>query len=144
MFRNHLIERFPEWLFGLRIADFPLHVLHARHGSIGYLRRIMATYRVHDRGSFTSRPNADNVREVVRMYDHLNAYLDFRYDRPIRALQNYWQAVEHYRNGDRALARACAAPRVRQRPYNTQALMATLMVYAPALYGLIKRFNPVR
>jgi hypothetical protein len=78
------------------------------------------------------------------MYQHLNAHLGFRYDRTITAIQNYWQAVEHYRRGDVARARACAAKRATERPYNRQALMSWLMLCAPPVYRWLKRLPAPR
>jgi glycosyltransferase involved in cell wall biosynthesis len=144
VFRNHLIREFPDWFFTLRIGDFPLHVLNAQHGTIAYLPRTMGVYRVHATGSFSSQSNARNVQEIVRMYQHLNAHLGFRYDRTITAIQNYWQAVEHYRRGDVARARACAAKRATERPYNRQALMSWLMLCAPPVYRWLKRLPAPR
>jgi glycosyltransferase involved in cell wall biosynthesis len=138
VFRQGLFAEFPEWFISLRIADFPLHVINAQHGKIRFINKVMAAYRFHPGGSFSGASNANNVEEVVRLYDFLNAYLDYRHDRTIRAIQSYWQAVEHYRNGQITLAKSCAARRASTPPFNAQAAMAWLLTHSTPLYRLMR------
>jgi len=139
MFRNHVADGFPEWLFDLKIGDLPLHVINARFGDIGFLDRTMAAYRVHPGGTFSSIPNTTRVHEVVRMYSHLNDFLEGRYDRTIRGIQSFWQAVESFNSGDERAARQQARSRFAVPPTNRQRLTAGLIAYAPAIYKLLRR-----
>jgi glycosyltransferase involved in cell wall biosynthesis len=50
MFRNHLIPEFPAWIKELEMVDWPLHILNARRGQIGFINRTMAVYRHHAGG----------------------------------------------------------------------------------------------
>jgi glycosyltransferase involved in cell wall biosynthesis len=141
VFKNGLFGELPNWFYTLRIADFPLHVFNSQHGKIGYINQVMGAYRIHSGGSFSAETNFRNVQEVVRLYDHLNAYLDYKHDRTITAIKSYWEAVDFYRKGDLARARACAAKRASTPPFNSQALMAWLLTYSPPLYRLAKTFR---
>src|SRR6185436_18780588 len=85
VFRSGLIGEFPEWFFTLRIADFPLHVLNAQYGKIGYINKVMGAYRIHRGGTFSVASTALNVQEVVRVYESLNAELDHKYHDTIEA-----------------------------------------------------------
>src|SRR5438874_119752 len=93
VFRNGLIKEFPDWFYTLRIADFSLHVLNAQYGKIGYINKVMGAYRIHSGGTFSAANTSGNAREVVRTYDYLNSYLDYKYDRTIKAIQS--RSEEH-------------------------------------------------
>ena len=143
VFRNGLIGEFPDWFYTLRIADFSLHVLNAQYGKIGYINKVMGAYRIHSGGTFSAANTSGNAREVVRTYDYLNSYLDYKYDRTIKAIQSYWLAVDYYRKGKFTRAQACAAKRVWTPPFNSQAMMAGLLTYSPRLYRLVRTFRPL-
>ena len=143
VFRNGLIKEFPDWFYTLRIADFSLHVLNAQYGKIGYINKVMGAYRIHSGGTFSAANTSGNAREVVRTYDYLNSYLDYKYDRTIKAIQSYWRAVDYYRKGRFTRAQACAAKRVWTPPFNSQAVMAGLLKYLPPLYRLVRTFRPL-
>lgn len=83
IFRRGLFGRFPSWYAGFAVGDWPLHVLNAEHGDIGYLDEIMAAYRVHSGGlwstgmsRYTRREYADGFAEAYRI---LNDHLDGRF-----------------------------------------------------------------
>jgi glycosyltransferase involved in cell wall biosynthesis len=141
MFRNRVAEGFPDWFYDLRIGDFPLNVMNARHGDIGFIDRTMAVYRLHTGGTFSGGSAEARVREVVRMYEHVNGYLDHRFDRTIRGLQSYWQAVERFEDGDVSAARKLARVRFATPPTNRQRLMAGLMAFATPVYKLVRRMR---
>jgi len=138
VFRNGLFGELPDWFYSLRIADFPINVFNAQHGEIGYLNKVMGAYRIHRGGTFSGESGARNTQEVVRLYDHVNAHLNYRYSRTIKSIQSYWKAVDYYRQGDIANARACAAERAAAPPFNTQAVMAWLLTHLPRLYRLVR------
>jgi glycosyltransferase involved in cell wall biosynthesis len=142
VFRNGLFGEFPDWFYTLRIADFPMNILNAQHGKIGYLNKVMSAYRIHRGGTFSGESNTRNSQEVVRMYDYVNSHLDYKYDQTIKAIQSYWKAVDYYRQGDLPNARACAAERASAPPFNSQAAMAWLLAYSPQLYRLVRSFRP--
>jgi glycosyltransferase involved in cell wall biosynthesis len=141
MFRNRVAEGFPDWFFDLKIGDFPLAVMNARHGDIGFIDRTMAVYRIHSGGTFSGAASAARVAEVVRMYSFVNDYLGGRFDRTIRGIQSWWQAVERFDSGDARAARRLARARLLAPPTNRQRLVAGLMALSPRLYGLAHRWK---
>lgn len=64
MFRRGLFE-FPQWYGGFVVGDWPLHVLNAEHGDIGYLDESMAVYRVHAGGLWSQGMSRYGRREWV-------------------------------------------------------------------------------
>jgi glycosyltransferase involved in cell wall biosynthesis len=76
MFRRGLFGAFPAWFSDLAVADWPLHVLNAEHGDIGYIDANMAVYRVHGAGAWTAllsryhrRDAIERLAEVYRIID---------------------------------------------------------------------------
>lgn len=83
MFRRGLFGEFPEWFADLVVADWPLHVLNAEHGDIGYIDATMAVYRVHGGGVWTGslaryRKRA-SVDGLARLYALLDRHLGGRF-----------------------------------------------------------------
>jgi glycosyltransferase involved in cell wall biosynthesis len=50
MFRNQWIDDLPDWYWQMPIGDWPLHILNAQHGDIGYIDEVMGVYRQHPYG----------------------------------------------------------------------------------------------
>ena len=83
MFRRGLFGAFPEWFEALAVADWPLHVLNAEHGDIGYIDEIMAAYRVHAGGVWSGSLSRFRKREAVEglaeLYRKLDRHLGGRF-----------------------------------------------------------------
>jgi glycosyltransferase involved in cell wall biosynthesis len=76
MFRRGLFGAFPPWFADLAVADWPLHVLNAEHGDIGYIDADMAAYRVHGAGVWTAALSRYRRRDVIERYAELHRLLD--------------------------------------------------------------------
>jgi glycosyltransferase involved in cell wall biosynthesis len=50
MFRAGLYGELPDWYLEMPTFDWPLHVLNAEHGAIGYIDEVLGAYRVHPAG----------------------------------------------------------------------------------------------
>jgi glycosyltransferase involved in cell wall biosynthesis len=85
MFRKGLFPEFPDWFSRVAWADWPLHILNAEHGDIGYLPEAMGVYRVHGGGLHSSQRDIDQVRAMIGIYPYLNEHLGFRYNRLIKS-----------------------------------------------------------
>jgi glycosyltransferase involved in cell wall biosynthesis len=87
MFRNRLFHRFPDWFEGMPGGgDWPLHVLNAQHGKIGYLDEVLGCYRIHPGGIWSPLPWSDKHKTVIDAARMLNEHLGYRYDREIRKI----------------------------------------------------------
>lgn len=69
-----LDEQFQE----LTIEDWPLVVLLAQRGAIGYLDRTMADYRVHASNNWANRPSDYKIRAMEKMAVYLLERVDER------------------------------------------------------------------
>lgn len=82
MFRNHLFSEFPAWFADVPAGDWPLNVLNAQHGDIGYIDEVMAVQRIHSGGVWSPKPASERRQSVVAILATLRDNLDPRY-RPI-------------------------------------------------------------
>jgi len=77
LLRRQLITSFPDWYLKLAWGDWPLTIMLARRGKLGFLNRVMANYRVHPGGSHTGRSPEFRLRADIEMYCQLrNAFDD--------------------------------------------------------------------
>jgi glycosyltransferase involved in cell wall biosynthesis len=75
MFRNHLFGKFPEWFATLQMGDWPLHILNAQHGAIGYLDEVMAVYRRHQGSNFAARDVVKNYEAILQVYECVSKHV---------------------------------------------------------------------
>jgi|GEM_PF-542544 len=107
MYRWGLVKELPEWFFRLRMGDWPLHVLHAQHGKIGYVDGVMGAYRIHTDSLYSQSNKLDWLIAVFDMYAELNAHLGRKHQK--RIISGLWQACEYFivetvRNSSKSLS----------------------------------------
>lgn len=111
MYRNGLIGEIPTWYLPLfPITDWPLHILHAEHGWIGYLDEVMSVYRYHSEGLYSPMTEAQKLDATASFYRTMNANLGYRHDRLVkRAYSRYFfdWAREYAGRGELRRARSC-------------------------------------
>jgi glycosyltransferase involved in cell wall biosynthesis len=111
MFRNGILPEIPSWYATMfPITDWPLYILYAEHGKIGYIDRSMGAYRLHAGGLYSPLSQIEKLERTSRFYKTMNKNLDFRHDQLARE-SNYsyffhW-ALEYRQRGDIRLAREC-------------------------------------
>lgn len=89
MFRNRLFSGFPDWFSKLKYGDWPLHLLNAQFGKVGYLNESMAMYRVHSGGAASGAVGdigkfLCNIEGIIEVYNLFNMFFSYRYDAVIR------------------------------------------------------------
>jgi glycosyltransferase involved in cell wall biosynthesis len=84
LFRARLFPEFPAWYARVPLGDWPLHVLNAEHGAVGYMDRICAVYRVHPRGVWSSLSELQRHETTIDVAKVIDAHLDFRFTNAIR------------------------------------------------------------
>lgn len=82
---RHLSIDFPEWFYQLSMGDWALHILNAQRGHVGYIGQLMGAYRVHPGGVWSATRNVQRLRETLKLYGHLDTYLDLAYKEHIRS-----------------------------------------------------------
>jgi len=91
MYRNRLFDQFPEWYYyDIQQGDWPLHVLNAQYGNIGFIDEAMGVYRVHSGGVFSTKSDLQKLYWEVEKFRILNQHLDFQYGK-IFASETHWR-----------------------------------------------------
>ena len=85
LFKNGLIIEFPEWYNKISIGDWPLHIINARYGKIGYLDDVMAHYRIHNEGMWNTMDRFSLYNSIIEMFHYLDSYLDYNYSPIIKS-----------------------------------------------------------
>jgi glycosyltransferase involved in cell wall biosynthesis len=79
MFRRACLSEFPEWYYTLLMGDWPLHIMNAARGKIGYLDEDVAVYRLHSAGSYSTRDLRTKLQGDIDFYTLIDKFLDFKY-----------------------------------------------------------------
>ena len=97
MYRNKLFGEFPNWFYTVAVGDWPLFILNAQYGNIGYLNEIMSVYRIHGDSVHSSRKRIDISQDMIEIYEIVNPHLNFKYDQVIQSaicLHRYYIAKD--------------------------------------------------
>lgn len=86
MFRNGLVPKVPEWVSLLPMGDWPLHILNALHGKVGYINETMAVHMNHRGGAWAAMRQSwlEEQKANILLYDNLYTDFDAKY-RPMIA-----------------------------------------------------------
>jgi glycosyltransferase involved in cell wall biosynthesis len=76
LFRNRLFASFPDWYLAAPAGDWPLHVLNAHHGAIGYIDELMAVYRIHAGGVWSPQASSVRRRQILLILELFYRNLD--------------------------------------------------------------------
>ncbi len=147
MFRRGVVRELPDWYYLVRMGDWPLHLMNAKKGKIGYIDQVMGVYRVHSGGAWSSLSRIEVIHEFIKFYHYANAHLGFRYERLIKTCLSDCYctlATAYARDGDIAKARTYARRSLAERPLGWSLLKARpyremLRSHAPRTYQLIKK-----
>ncbi|HEY1807556.1 MAG TPA: glycosyltransferase [Acidobacteriaceae bacterium] len=82
--RRELIGRFPEWFYEVKLGDWPLFAMVALHGDIELMDEILAAYRIHSGGMWSSMASATRLKEIIRMLIYLDQELQFQHTSLLR------------------------------------------------------------
>jgi glycosyltransferase involved in cell wall biosynthesis len=78
------IGSLPPWLAEMKMVDWPVFILLARNGKIELMDEVMATYRVHSGGMWSTISAMSRSREIIRMLTAVDKHLDFHHTSAIR------------------------------------------------------------
>jgi glycosyltransferase involved in cell wall biosynthesis len=111
LYRGGVVRALPDWYLTMPTFDWPLHVLHAERGDIGYRDEVLCAYRVHHGGFWSDRMSRyerlDDLELMIRAYHTLNRHLGYRYSAQIRrALSYHYNRAAQVALRDEQLAKA--------------------------------------
>lgn len=87
-FRNGLIKKYPEWMYGDIMTDFPLYMLISKYGKAKFLNEMCTVYRA---GRVNSDSNLNWTNEKswcqrIYAYQCVNKELDYNYKKIINPI----------------------------------------------------------
>jgi hypothetical protein len=122
MYRRSALAAIPAWYDDLfPITDWPLHILSAERGDIGYLDEVLGVYRYHPGGLYSQFDQWEKLERTRDFYITMNSNLDYRYDTLVRSsLSKYFfeWAEEYAMRHERASAWHCFKRYLGGRPFN--------------------------
>jgi glycosyltransferase involved in cell wall biosynthesis len=111
MYRRAAITDIPAWYDRFfPVTDWPLHVLYASEGRIGYLDRTLGAYRLHGGGLFSTLGEREKLEANADFYRQLRACSsDALAAEVARGQRDYFHgwAEEFRRRGDRRMQLRC-------------------------------------
>lgn len=116
MLRVGVVDDFPSWVLELNWIDWPIYLLHATRGKVGFLDEQLSVYRVHGDGMWSGLPRAARLAEIVGFYDSIYHRLGRRPRRVIdrRRAKAYLELARlHADSGDFGAALTCLTRAVR-------------------------------
>lgn len=147
MFRAGLFAEFPGWFYELTMGDWPLQILNAEHGKIGYIDEVMSAYRVHPQGAWSPRREPQRIKDTIKMLEHVDRHLSHKHAKTINIPRwHYLLALSYANGGDWSNARRYAARYISmQSPkrgiHPKSLLLALLLAYATPAYKLLRNLK---
>jgi glycosyltransferase involved in cell wall biosynthesis len=138
MFRNRLFDKIPDWYDSFfPITDWPLYILIAEHGTIGYINEVMGAYRLHAGGLYSPYSDEQKQQKTIQFYKAINRNLKYRYNKTINIAVScffYDWAKEYYRRGETRHAIRCFHIFLTGKPYNNNIEFKKAMKLGLKLY----------
>jgi len=100
MFRKGLFGDVPDWYDSFfPITDWPLYILNAEHGTIGYINEVMGAYRYHNGGLYSPYSEKRKQEKTLDFYKKINKFLNFKYDDNIKTAISvfFYEWAEEYK-----------------------------------------------
>jgi glycosyltransferase involved in cell wall biosynthesis len=69
VFKTKLFGNFPARYHGLKMGDWPLHLLNAQFGDFWYMPKVMAVHRLHSKSTWMLQDRDRNIQYVLDAYD---------------------------------------------------------------------------
>jgi len=149
LFRRDLIAEIPPWMGSLKMGDWPLFILIAEHGDIGYLDEVMAAYRVHPGGSWSMKSEAAVLQEGIKMLKQVDEHFEFKYHPTINKIRFACQCEVAWAYAKVGafpeawgIARQCMATCPPNRYAYGQVVKMLLRLRAPRIYYFLQSFRP--
>lgn len=122
MFCRDAIGEIPAWYDDMfPITDWPLHILNAERGKIGYIDEVMGMYRFHPGGYYSPFSETKKQEETLKFYRTMDRNLNYRYNKLVNiAISRYFfeWAEEYKSRGDLEKMRSCLKACLSGSPLN--------------------------
>ena len=98
MYRREPLVQIPDWFLTAKMGDWPLNIFKAQYGKIGYIKEIMAAYRVHAAGVWSPRKRSHQLLTSIKVLDNIDRDLGYKYRQTIRRAKTrfFFELAELY------------------------------------------------
>lgn len=116
VFRRERMPTISPWLTSLNLGDWPLFILLAETGPLGFLPEAMACYRRHPHGVWFEHDRVFHLQSIMTMFAELDRNTGGRHAAEIRkgrdrVLADFFRELDGFRKSwSNRLWRACVAP----------------------------------
>lgn len=83
MFRNRLLDELPDWIHDTPAADWPLHILNAQRGNIGYIDRTMGIHRIHSGGVWSANSAMKRLQNKIVILETIKDHFGHQYSQKL-------------------------------------------------------------
>jgi glycosyltransferase involved in cell wall biosynthesis len=109
LFRRACVPVIPDWYDAFfPVTDWPLYILFAEHGDIGFLPESMGAYRLHPGGLYSAQADDEKLAAMDKLFRRLERCLDVRHLADLRSGHHRYfldWTREHLGRGDIRLAK---------------------------------------
>lgn len=123
IFRRDSFDGMPAWFKDLKLGDWPMWILIAQRGKLGFIDELTAAYRMHAGGVWSGKDPVFMCKEIIKMFTHLLEHIEPQYRSLVRAAisREYFELSWLLRNeGKSHQAKKAIASCVRMKPLNPQ------------------------
>jgi glycosyltransferase involved in cell wall biosynthesis len=93
VYRN-VVQEFPDLFKNLNFPDWPLHLLYAEKGKIGYINKFMAIHREHEKGLWNGSSYADKIKSTLEFYIDLLQYFGNKHQTLVyESMKRYYNEI---------------------------------------------------
>ena len=85
LIRRAAVKALPAWYDAADFGDWPLYLIAAQHGDIGYVDAVLGVYRRHAGGFWSGRSARDQYAAMAKFLHSLEPHFAGEYQRDIRA-----------------------------------------------------------
>lgn len=96
MLRKTAVTTFPEWFVDAPFGDWPLYILAAQCGRIGYIDETLSVYRKHSASLWAGSSRQKQYDALMSWYDYLIRNLPSQYTSELISFQNFYRENDWY------------------------------------------------
>ena len=145
MFRNRLFSEFPGWYYEVSMGDWPLHIINAHYGDVGYIDEVMGVYRVHSRSRWSAKSRVDVLNDTINAAERIKLDLSSKYRKITDASIIRWyleiiELLSHGKDsqGASVYAKKCLRRLIAHKPVPNSALIRLILIgYFPVFYRFL-------
>lgn len=86
-YRNGLVKKYPKWMYGDVMTDFPTYMLLSRYGKAKFINEITSVYNHHMGGVSSKNWNAIKaIQRRIFVYENVNRDFNYQYNKIIKPI----------------------------------------------------------